>query len=163
MEEKKHGGVRPNSGRKKLSFGSRKQTVIMYFETDIVLGFGSQEKLKASLYEYAKKVVKKDNSLDSEINFTPPTESAYDGKKMDKVTHDEPLQYFELKSNISPTTGLPYKSISLYDSFVDKINSARSSDELNAIMLKVKSEAMLPKEKLQLDHIAMEYSKENLF
>lgn len=93
--------------------------------------------------------------------YAAATPDAYDGKKMDRITHDEPAQWQEPKSAI---TGLPPKAeiagIGNADDFQDEILATTMSIELEAVMKRVKT-ALLPfSAKQRLEAIAKEHSKD---
>ncbi len=137
-------------GAKKKPALSKKTQVSLYVEGSKILKFGNEEKMKTHLYTII------DNFGDKEIFFATPTPDAYDGKKMDKITHDEPAQWQEPKSTI---TGLPPK-ISDFDNLMDELNACSTIPQVEAVMKKVKSGLLLPREKIILEAHAKEISKD---
>jgi hypothetical protein len=92
----------------------------------------------------------------NKIPYTSATPDAFDGKKMDKVTYDEPGQWQEPKSI---TTGLSPK-ISDFDNMTDELNACSTIPQIESVMKKVKSSLLTPKERLLLESHAKEISKE---
>ena len=154
MENKKQlGGKRRGAGRKPVL--SKKKQISLYVEGVKIIKFGNEEKMKDSLYDFINKFG------ETAIVYTIPTADAYDGKKMDKITHDEPAQWVEPKSTV---TGLPPKpelaGIGNADDFQDEILATTMKSELEAVMKRVKT-ALLPfSAKQRLEAIAKEHSKD---
>ena len=149
MENKKQvGGKRRGAGRKPVL--SKKAQISLYVEGVKILKFGNEEKMKNHLYTII------DNYGDKEMFFATPTSDAYDGKKMDKVTHDELAQWEQPKSTF---TGLPPK-LSDFDNLMDELNDCSTIPQVEAVMKKVKSGLMLPREKITLEVHAKEISKD---
>lgn len=94
MENKKQvGGKRRGAGRKPVLH--KKKQISLYVEARTILKFGSEEKYKEFLYKKTDEYGNED--LNTEINYLPTSPNAYDGKKMDKVTYDEPVMWAEPK------------------------------------------------------------------
>jgi len=90
MENKKQvGGKRRGAGRKPIL--SKKKQVSLYVEGAKIIKFGNEEKMKESLYEFI------DGFGNKKIVYTQPTPESFDGKRVDKFTHDEPSQWAEPK------------------------------------------------------------------
>ena len=149
MEEKNSkGGKRKGAGRKPVL--SKKKQISLYVEGAKILKFGNEEKMKDKLYDFINKFG------EQEIVYVTPTPSSYDGTKTDKIKHDESAQYVEPKFTI---TGLPPK-LSDFDKLMDELNACSTIPQLEAVMKKVKSGIMLPREKLILEAHAKEISKD---
>lgn len=88
--------------------------------------------------------------------YATATPNAYDGKKMDRITHDEPAQWQEPKSTV---TGLPPK-ISDFDNLMDELNACSTIPQVEGVMKKVKAAIMLPREKMAIEAHAKEISKD---
>ena len=152
MENKKQlGGKRKGAGRKPVL--NKKKQISLYVEGNKVIKFGSEEKMKEHLYTII------DNFGDKEIFFSTPIPESYDGKKMDKITHDEPAMWQESKPLISPNTGLPPK-VSLFDDFMEQLKNANTVHQVESVMKKAKGEIFTPRDKMALEAYAKEISKD---
>lgn len=153
MEPKKQGGKRRGAGRKPIL--SKKKQISLYVEGLKIVKFGNEEKLKKSLYDFIN-----DFGADIELNpgvrFATSTPDAYDGKRLDKITNDEPGQWQEPKSNI---TGLPPK-LSDFDKFMAELKDAKTIHQVEGIMKRAKTGIMFPRQLMELDAKAKELSKE---
>lgn len=95
MEIKKQvGGKRKGAGRKPVL--SKKKQVSLYVEGSKILKFGNGENMKAHLYTVIDNFGEEPEL--AEIKYLPTSPASYDGKKMEKVTHDEPAMWQESKS-----------------------------------------------------------------
>lgn len=149
MEEKKQvGGKRKGAGRKPVL--SKKKQISLYVEGNKILRFGGDEKMKTHLYGVI------DTFGESAIVYATPTPESFDGKKMDKITNDELAQWAEPKSTI---TGLPPK-LSDFDTLMDELNSCSTIPQIEAVIKRVKSALLLPREKMALEAHAKEISKD---
>lgn len=95
MEEKKQGGKRKGAGRKPILH--KKKQVSLYVEGGKILKFGNVEKYKEFLYKKTDEYG--NDNLNTGINYSPTSPSAYDGKKTDKITFDEPAMFQQPKVN----------------------------------------------------------------
>jgi len=76
-------------------------------------------------------------------------------------THQiKPITDLKPQSNVVLNTLPPKPMASLFDAFVGEIKKAATIPEIEEIMKRVKAEAMLPREKMQLEAMAKEASKE---
>ena len=149
METKKQGGKRRGAGRKPIL--DKKKQISLYVETGKVVKFGNEEKMKERLYKFIDGY-----DENSEIEFVAPTMTAYNGKKTERVTHDEPGQWEVPKS---PITGLAPK-ISFFSEFMNELNSATTVGQVESIMKRAKGEVFTPRDKMALENRAKEVSKD---
>lgn len=146
MENKKQiGGKRRGAGRKPVL--SKKKQISLYVEGAKILKFGSEEKLKDKLYNFINGEL---------IEYKEPAPDAYDGKKIDKISYDEPKQYQEPESQI---TGLPPK-LSLFSDFMAELGKANTIPQVEEIMKRAKGEVFTPRDKMILEAKAKEVSKD---
>jgi len=146
MENKKQiGGKRRGAGRKPVL--SKKKQISLYVEGIKILKFGSEEKLKDKLYDFINGEL---------IEYKEATPDSYDGKKIDKITYDEPKQYQEPTSTI---TGLPPK-VSLFSEFMAELDNCKTFDEVEKVMKKAKGEAFLPRDRMSLENRAKQVVSE---
>lgn len=147
MEIRKQlGGKRAGAGRKPVL--SKKKQISLYVEGSKILKFGSEEKMKESLYRHI------DSFGEQPIVYPTPTPDAYNGSKTDKVAHDEPAQWAEPKS---PITGLPPK-LSDFDGFMEELKNANTVHQVEEIMRRAKGGIMFPRQKMELEAFAKKIS-----
>ena len=148
-QNKQKGGKRLGAGRKPVL--SKKKQISLYVEGSKILKFGNEEKYKEFLYlktdEYGN-----ESEINAEIKYTPTSSAAFDGKRMDRITHDEPAIWEEPKS---PFTGLPPK-LSDFDKFSNELRVAKSRTDVEAIMKRSVGGIMFPKERIALKSVADE-------
>ncbi len=145
MENKKQlGGKRKGAGRKPVL--SKKKQYSFYIEGSMVMQFGSEEKFKKAVIDfiYGYGVEKDYSNPVSELKNLP-----------NYSVHDIQPQV-EAKSTF---TGLPPK-LSDFDNLMDELNACSTIPQVEAVMKKVKSGLMLPREKMTLEAHAKEISKD---
>jgi hypothetical protein len=139
MEQKIHGGKRKGAGRKPVA--DKKKQITLYVETKKIFPFGTEEKMKADLYNFieSKSMVQDLTKITNEVKAFEQPKTNYD-VKIEPKPETIPLGNFEIfRMEILKTTTIP---------------------EIEAIMKRVKSSLMFPKEKLSLEQIAKEHSKQ---
>jgi hypothetical protein len=142
MEEKKQGGKRKGAGRKPVLH--KKKQISLYVEGGKILKFGNVEKYKEFLYKKTDEYG--NDNLNTEINYSPTSPSAYDGKKMDNITFDEPAMFQQPKIN-------------QYDAYHGEIVNARSVDEIMRIVRVIKDDNIPDWQKIKLEKMAIAKSK----
>ena len=154
MENKKQiGGKRKGAGRKPVL--SKKEQISLYVEGVKIIKFGSEEKLKETIYKFIDEFGK-DVELNSTVKFIETTPAAYDGKKNDSIKYDEPALYAEPKSSI---TGLTPK-LSFFSDFMSELDNCKTYDAVQLVMNKAKGEAFLPKDRIALENKAKQVVSE---
>jgi hypothetical protein len=134
------GGKRLGAGRKPVS--NPKKQVSLYIEPNKFYKFGGEEKMKVRLYEFIE-------SYSNEIVETVEQPKIFDAPRLPKnYFEDEPKQFGEAKP------------LSEFEGFKERIYGCKTVDEVEKVMRQVKSALMLPREKLMIESIAKDFSKE---
>ena len=145
MENKKQiGGKRRGAGRKPVL--SKKKQISLYVEGAKVVKFGSEDKMKAHLYEIIDK-------FGIEPNYENP---ASELKSLPTYSVHNIQPQAEVKSSI---TGLPPK-LSLFSDFMAELGNANTIPQVEEIMKRAKGEVFTPRDKMILEAKAKEVSKD---
>lgn len=142
MENQKQlGGKRRGAGRKPILH--KKKQVSLYVEGGKMVVFGGEEKMKTFLYET--------------IDGQQPQMGIQD---LTKPTHMvKPIEAMKVETNSA--VFIPEKQfISPYNAFRERLKKAATIPEIEEIMREVRGEAMIPREKNELEAYAKELSKE---
>ena len=145
MEEKKQGGKRRGAGRKPVQ--SKKKQISLYVEGGKILRFGNEEKLKEKVYGFIDSFGENEG-LNSEINYTPNSQAAYNGVKASIITYDEIALWQEPKTKIDQ-----------YAAYQTEISEANSVLEIENIVKEIKKDTIPDWQKNKLEKIAIEKSK----
>ena len=98
MEEKLHGGKRLGAGRKPAT--NKKKQVTLYVEAKLIFPFGTEEKMKAKLYEFIRE--------HGNVVVGAAPQKQYDAPKLpDNFTHDEPLSFAKLNQQATTQAQIP--------------------------------------------------------
>lgn len=139
MENKKQlGGKRRGAGRKPVL--SKKKQISLYVEGSKILKFGSEEKMKDNLYAHI------DNFGERDIVYSVPIPASFDGKKIDKITHDEPAMWAEPK-------------VDQYTAYQKEISECNSIVEVEDLVKLIKLDTIPDWQKKKLEQLAVEKSK----
>lgn len=137
MELKQQGGKRRGAGRKAVL--DKKKQICFYVLGATIIKFGGEDKLKENVNRFI------DNFGKEKVELPRPL--FYDSKKMDKITHDEPAMWEEVK---------PY--INQFDFYKEEILQTTYSGDLQKIMGVIKNDTSIEKwQRTQLDAIANEH------
>lgn len=151
MENKKlQGGKRRGAGRKPVLH--KKKQYSFYIEGNKVIKFGNEDKMKEEVYRFVDNfgtVAENNPIMERSIqDLTQPTNQIKPITDIKTITNTV--------INTIPVTPL----ISPYNSFRERLKNAKYIKEVSDIMNEVRAEAMLPREKQQLEAYAKEVSKE---
>jgi len=152
MEEKKQGGKRLGAGRKPLA--DRKIPVTLYVENKKIFVFGNEQKLKDAVYGFIDgkaKVVETVHSPDTSGAFQDLTKPTNEMKPL-----DQPKTNNEVKIPPKPES-VPLGN---YEVLKSRILATDQRKTLEAVMKDVKSALLNGRQKLELEQIAKEHSKE---
>lgn len=137
--ETKRGGKRPGAGRKPIA--EKKKPVTLYFKGKTILKFGSEEKLKEGLYDFAEM-------------YQEGTPQNYDGKKINsqrmeagQFEESQRTNYFEPISNPAPLTKL--------QSYIQQIKDCNNYEQVKRIMMIIKNDqSIIGRDRITLDTVA---------
>lgn len=104
---------------------------------------GILNEIKDTLGEF-KELIKR-NGGNGLMQVSTPV---YDAPKMEKITHDEPKQWQEVKPP------------SIYETFKQRIKDCKQIKEILEVMADLKAEPMLPRDKMSLEAYAKEISRD---
>jgi len=152
MEQKKQGGKRLGAGRKPI--GDKKTPYTFYVENKKVFPFGGEEKFKQAVYEFIdgkSKIVETVHFPDTSNVFQDLTKTNVEIKPV-----EQPKTNFEVKIPPKPISSV----MGNFDEFKSQILATKTIKEIEAVMRDVKSSLMFPKEKMALEAIAKDHSKE---
>lgn len=144
MEEKNsRGGRRKGAGRKPID--NPKQPITLFIPKKDIWVFGSIDKLKNELYEFiSQKRNEKSISIQDSNETTPIV---------------EPINNLKTNYTINTETVPANNIIGNFDKLKEEIAQTATIPEIEKVMQKVKTELLPLKQKLQLESIAKEHSK----
>jgi hypothetical protein len=152
MEQNKRGGKRLGAGRKPI--GDKKKPITLYVENNKIYPFGGEEQMKGKLYEFISgfgKEVETVHFPDTSAMFQDLTKPNVEIKPV-----EQPKTNYEVKIEPKPITTV----MGSYDAFKAKILATQTIKGVEMVMREVKASLMFPKEKLSLEQIAKDHSKD---
>ncbi len=148
MEQIKRGGKRTGAGRKPIV--NPKRTITLYVDIKSIARFGDADSLKNELYEFISGY----NLPLGEALMRPERE----------IKPVEPLKVIPAPipavDPFEPATGL---KASQFDEFHDEIIGTTTIPQLTAVMKRLKSAVLTPKDRQNLEAIAKEHSASNMY
>lgn len=135
--ETKRGGKRLGAGRKPVA--DKKKLIALYVRGEIILRFGSDDKIKDWIYDALEK-------------YKPNTEENHPSQNTNpnhnEVGHEEPKKENYFDTNPKPINIPPSK----LQSYIAEINDCNDYDSIKKVMIAVKSDRDLkPMDKITLN------------
>jgi len=154
MEQNKRGGKRVGAGRKSLPVSEKKTVLTLYPTNADLYKFGSKEKMCGEILKFISgygKPVETVHFPDTSGAFQDLTKSNVEIKPV-----EQPKTNYEVKMPPKPET-LP---IGDYEGFRKRILATDQRKPLEEIMREVKSALLNGRQKMELEQIAKEHSKD---
>ena len=144
--ETQRGGKRQGSGRKPS--GIKKKPITVYLETGLTFKFGNETKMKEKICEFVKGYGE-EKDYSNLISSFP--------QKADYIPNN-PAIAINQPSSFEKLPPKPF--IASLEALKQEILGTTTIKQIEAVMAKIKAEPLLPRDKMMLDSLAKEHSKE---
>ncbi len=153
MEQNKRGGYRPGSGRKPS--GEIKIPITIYVEQKQIYPFGDKDNLRKEISAFISLYGKGGIGTMQIQDLTKPTNEI--------KPYEQPQTNFGISVPPKPETPATGLKASQFDEFHDEIIATTTIPQLTAVMKRLKSAVLTPKDRQNLEAIAKEHSATNMY
>lgn len=136
LMEIKKGGKRAGAGRKPL--GLKKKSIFLYVEGNLILNFGSEEKMKVKLYEFIK-------------SYGEHNEKIFEGETEPFKDHGLFIPQEPKGNYFTPNPSAQSTVLSKRQVYISDLNECRDYEEIKKVMIRSKSDTLSNLDRQMLD------------
>jgi hypothetical protein len=141
MNENKKGGKRLGAGRKPI--GEKKRAIFLYVENSATYKFGSEEKMKKSLYDFIKE-------------FNSPQIKDLNKPTNEIKPQEPPTANYAVNISTQPTIQI----LNQEQAYIQELKDAKTVSEIKRIIISAKNDPFLAfAAKLRIEKYGQELSK----